>query len=158
MKALILIDIQNGLTQRKLYEKERFIQTVNDAIQQCRDQEDMIIFVQHENKQLIKGSEAWALDDQLERLDSDPVFSKVKGNAFSNADLVQFLERNKVYQVVIGGLVSHGCVKHTCMGGVKQGYDVHLLRYGHSCWNQDAADKISTTHHILQQLGVELIH
>ena len=51
MKALLIIDIQNGLTKRKLYNFPLFVQTINHSINTFRETKDLIIFVQHNNKQ-----------------------------------------------------------------------------------------------------------
>ena len=36
------------------------------------------------------------------------------------------------------GLVSNGCVKATCLGGIKNGYKVILVKDGHSNFNKNA--------------------
>jgi len=51
MKALLIIDIQNGLTKRKLHNFPLFVQAINHSINTFRVAKDLIIFVQHNNKQ-----------------------------------------------------------------------------------------------------------
>ena len=157
MKALLLIDIQKGLTDRALYKKETFIETVNMAIARVREKDDLIIFVQHENKQLTAETESWEIDDNLNREDADAIFSKQKGDAFSNKDLVAYLKKNEVTDIIVGGLVTHGCIKHTCLGGIKAGFDISLLQEGHSNWARDAKDKIGATEAALKETGVRII-
>ncbi len=157
MKALLLIDIQKGLTVRSLYHKDKFIQTVNKTILEFRKNNNLIVFVQHENKQLTVGTESWEIDNNLLQESTDAVFSKSKGDAFSNKDLVDFLMENKITDITVGGLVSHGCVKHTCLGGLKSGFNVSLLQDGHSNWAKDAKEKIEATEIILKKVGIKII-
>ena len=157
MRALLLIDIQKGLTARSLYEKENFINTVNDAIQIYRSTNDLIVFVQHENKQLVYGTKDWKIDNRIMINTKDKVFAKTKGDAFSNEDLVSFLKEQNVVEVLIGGLVTHGCIRHTCLGGIKADFSISLLKGGHSNWEKDAMDKIIKTEKSLTESDIEVI-
>ena len=56
----------------------------------------------------------------------------------------------------IGGLVSHGCVKATCLGGLYEGFEISLLKNGHTNWNKNAESKITETENELIKKGVLL--
>jgi len=157
MKALLIIDIQKGLTKRDLYKKAEFISAVNSAISKAREKGYIVVFVQHENNQLIAGTEDWEIDSRLLKQDTDDIFPKNKGDAFSNPDLVEYLSNNSIDAVAVAGLVTHGCVNHTCLGGIKKGYAVSLIKEGHTCWNKDANDKILSTETSLSESGIKII-
>lgn len=157
MKTLLLVDIQKGLTIRSLYEKEMFIATINKAIPIFRENSDLVIFVQHENKQLIPKTENWEIDDNLNMQSSDVTFSKQKGDAFSNKDLVDYLNAKEISDITVGGLVTHGCIRHTCLGGFKLGFNVSLLESGHSNWAEDAKEKIEKTEITLKEAGIKIV-
>lgn len=155
MKALILIDIQNGLTKKKtLYNESIFIDTVNSAIKTYRDLDFKIIFVQHNNNQLIKGSLDWEIDKRIDKQENDCVVQKKHGNAFQETDLKATLVNFGIDSITIGGLVSHGCVKATCIGGIPEGFEICLLKNGHTNWNKDAQIKIITTENELSKHGI----
>ena len=156
MKALLLIDIQKGLTKRDLFEKERFIRTVNQAIEKYRRNGDRIIFFQHENKQLVKGRTDWEIDERISVQKTDWVFSKTQADAFSNPELTDSLKEKGITDVLVGGLVSHGCVSYTCKGGLAKDFCVSLLKGGHTCWNADAEKKVEETENKLTALGVDI--
>ena len=146
MRALILIDIQNGLTKKKtLYNESVFFDTVNSTIKAYRDSDFKIIFVQHNNNQLKNGSSDWDIDSRIDKQENDYVIQKKHGNAFQNTDLKITLEDLEIKLVTVGGLVSHGCVKATCLGGLSEGFEVSLLKNGHTNWNKDADNKILAT-------------
>ena len=157
MKALLLIDIQSGLTERNLYQKDAFFTRINQAITAFRNAGDMIIFVRHENAHLVKDSNAWQIDARINVDNQDFYFGKTHANAFSNKEIIRLLKNHDISEVVIGGLVSHGCVAYTCIGGVDIGLNVRLLKGGHTCWNKDAEAKILQTETKLSELGVKII-
>lgn len=155
MKALILIDIQNGLTKKKsLYNERLFFDTINSAIKAFRNSDAKIIFVQHNNNQLKNGTFDWEIDQRINKHDNDIVIQKKHANSFQKTDLKQILLDFKINSVTIGGLVSHGCIKATCLGGLAEGFEASLLKYGHTNWNKDAHIKIMTTESDLSKNGI----
>ncbi|TXT58319.1 MAG: hypothetical protein BAJALOKI3v1_1360001 [Promethearchaeota archaeon] len=155
MKALILIDIQNGLIIKKTLHNERFFfNAINNAIKKYRESNSKVIFVQHNNKQLKYNSFDWEIDERIDKQETDIVVQKKHGNAFQKTDLKQILLENKIKTIMIGGLVSHGCVKATCLGGLSEGFEISLLKNGHTNWNKDAEIKIIETENELINQGV----
>lgn len=157
MRALVLIDIQNGLTKKKTLHNEKvFIESINSAVEAYRDSDSKIIFVQHNNNQLKKGTSDWEIDNRIEKQANDFVIQKNHGNAFQNTDLKSILVEWGVNSITVGGLVSHGCVKATCLGGLAAGFEISLLKNGHTNWNKDAVVKIQETEEELIKNGVAL--
>lgn len=155
MRALILIDIQNGLTKKKILHNEIvFLDSINFAIKAYRDSKSKIIFVQHNNKQLKNGSSDWEIDSRIDKQDNDYVIQKEHGNAFQDTDLKTTLTDFEINSITVGGLVSHGCVKATCLGGLSEGFEISLLKNGHTNWNKDAETKILETERELIKNGV----
>lgn len=67
---------------------------------------------------------------------------KRRGDAFEGTDLTRVLAERKVGEILVCGLVTHGCVRATCLVGASIGLSVGLLRGGHSNWARDAAARI----------------
>lgn len=158
MKTLILIDIQNGLTKAKrLFQEDLFIETINYAIEEYRKSGLKVIFVQHNNNQLQRGTSAWEIDQRVDKRENDLIIQKTHGNAFQDTDLIKVLTEFGTKQITVGGLVSHGCVKATCLGALAEGFETSLLKNGHTNWNKDAKEKIEQTENELQGAGVKII-
>ena len=58
--------------------------------------------------------------------------------------------------MVITGLVTHGCVKATCIGAKRQGYEVVLVKDGHSSFSKQAAKLRAEWNEKLSEGTVEL--
>ncbi len=156
MQALLVVDVQRGLVEKDLYGKNSFLEVIRKAIAEFRRASRPVVFVQHCNDRLAEGSEAWELWSGLEATDSDPRVRKRHGNAFEQTELRSILAGMGIGEIVVCGLVSHGCVRATCLGGVEAGFRVRLLAGGHSCWNRDAGEKIRRMEEELRGKGVEV--
>ena len=157
MNALLVVDIQNELVGRNLYEKEKFLRSVKEAISKSRYRKDLIIYIQHNNEFLKEGTFEWEIYGELDRYDSDPVLQKSTGNSFTNKSLGMLLKEKSISKISVCGLVTNGCVRATCLGALANGYDVTLIRSAHTCWGTDAKEKIENTESELFEKGVKLI-
>ncbi len=81
------------------------------------------------------------------------MIQKTHGNAFLNSDLKQILVEHGIKSITVGGLVTHGCVKATCLGGLLAGFEVNLLKNSHTYWNKDAESIIMETENELTRKG-----
>jgi len=157
MKALLIIDIQNGLTKRKLHNFSLFVQAINHSINTFREAKDMIIFIQHNNKQLKYSTDDWKIDERIDKRNNDLTIQKFHGNAFLETDLESILRGKNIIEIVVCGLVSHGCVKATCLGGLKLGFKTAILKNGHTSWDKNAEMMINLVENELVEKGVEII-
>ena len=78
-------------------------------------------------------------------------------NAFDGTSLKKELDTLKIQQLVITGLVTHGCVRATCMGAHALGYRVILVQDGHSNYHRKAKQVIEEWKKKLSQETVVLI-
>ncbi len=157
MKALLVIDVQKGLMCKKIYNKQLFISAINKAISSYELKGDCIVKIQHNNKMLIENTKDWELDENIIYKGNHKIVQKVHGDAFEGTDLKEYLEQKNIKEILVCGLVSHGCVKATCIGGLEKGFRVNVLRNGHSCWSSDAKEKIKDTERELELLGINTI-
>lgn len=131
-KALLVVDMQNVCVGEKhsdyfKYNNHSLIEKVNNAIES--NQDSIVIYIKNVMKrnllnkfapfQAYEGTEEVELVKNL-NIVSDNVFTKCRGNAFSNAELVSFLKEQGVECVEVVGV--DGGV--TALGAVKEGYKV----------------------------------
>ena len=155
--ALLVIDVQRGLFRKSLYKAEELLRNINTLIDRARSSGGPVFFIQHSgDKILVKGSPDWQLHPELHRLDTDPVVHKQHGNAFEDTALDAALRSGNVTNVIVAGLVTHGCVKATCIGALELGYRVTLVKDGHSSFSKQAAKLIDQWNQKLNAMGAEL--
>lgn len=157
MNALLVIDVQESLTAKKLYNKDTFVASINSAIKHHTDNNDIVVYVQHNNNFLVNGSPEWELSKEITFIENSLCIQKFHGNAFKDTALDALLKEQNIRSVTVCGLVSHGCVRASCEGALEKGYKVYLLKNGHTCWGADAKNKIEKAEHDLEVKGIDII-
>jgi nicotinamidase-related amidase len=155
-RALLVVDAQTGLVAKDLHRKEAFLAAIADAIAAFRTSQDIVVFIRHEGAGLRRGTPEWEIFSGLDRRTEDPVVDKKHGNAFLRTGLSSILEEKGIRDVLACGLVSHGCVRATCLGGSALGLRTRLLKDGHSNWAKDAEKRIDAVERELASAGIEV--
>ena len=145
-KALLVIDIQKDFTAPTAqppfpYEKAgELITTLNELTAISRQRNIMVIYLRQEFSDLfgkifsrifcrgkgIKGNPGTGFDDRL-LIVSDHIFTKPRGDAFSNPEFESFLIQNQINELYLTGIDAEFCVYHTAKGAINRGYLVNVL-------------------------------
>jgi nicotinamidase-related amidase len=143
--ALLIIDVQQGLFEKHvpIYKAEELLKNINFLVGRAHECGVPVFFIQHsDSKTLVKGSRGWQLHPQLHHQRIDYLIHKQQGNAFEDTQLDTILKSNHISRLVVAGLVTHGCVKATCLGARLLGYEVILVNDAHSNFSNDAPQLI----------------
>lgn len=157
--ALLIIDVQKALFSRptQIYKADELIRNINSLVERFHLSNALVVYIQHSNnRMLIKGSDGWQFHPDLCIKKIDPIIHKIHGNAFKETNLKQALESRGIEEIVITGLVTHGCVKATSIGGKNLGYRVILVKDGHSNYSKEAPKIIKKWNLKLGEEQVEL--
>jgi isochorismate hydrolase len=122
--ALLVIDVQKELFEKStpIYRAQQLLENINTLIDKARQEDVLVVFIQHSsNKILKKGSAGWQFRPEIQPLAEEVIIHKLHGNAFEETNLREELEKRNVSVVVVTGLVTHGCVKATCLGAMEEG-------------------------------------
>jgi nicotinamidase-related amidase len=155
--ALLVIDVQQALFAKStpVFQADSLLATINHMAQRARAEGALVVYVQHGDKRaLAPDTEGWRLHPSLQVETGDLYVGKQHPNAFEQTSLDDTLRARDVGHVVVCGLVTHGCVRATCLGGRKAGYRVTLVADGHSSYNKDAATLIAEWNRTLADAGV----
>jgi nicotinamidase/pyrazinamidase len=57
---------------------------------------------------------------------NDKIYTKMKGDAFTNGELMDHLKMNNVTDILITGLMAEACVYKTAIGGVERGFNISI--------------------------------
>jgi len=82
------------------------------------------------------------------------LIKKQKSCGFDDNNLKEQLISLDITDVVICGLVSHTCVKRTCIGAADHGFEVTLASDGHSNWRSNASKVIDQVNLEMNSIGI----
>jgi nicotinamidase-related amidase len=158
--ALLIIDMQKELFEKSIpiYNAEELLENTCVLIDQAHRMNIPVFFIQHSSdKILLHGTNGWQFHPKLHPLETDHVVEKHHGNAFEETSLKGELDALDARKLVITGLVTHGCVKATCLGAQELGYEVILVKDGHSNYHKKAKDIIDEWNQKLSQGNIKLM-
>ena len=135
-KVLLVVDMQNEFVGEKRtrfhkYDVVQLIPAVNERISQY-DSKDVIYIVQLMKQNLINKLAPFKVFEGTENAQiakgvnvvSDQVFTKYKGDAFTNEALDRKLKEMGAREVEIIGIDGGGCTALTAFGAIAHGYKV----------------------------------
>lgn len=160
MTALLVIDVQQGLFHKStpIYRADPLLNTITTLIERAHAAGTLVAYIQHASDKVLPfGSADWQLHPQLQPGEGDLIVHKQQGNAFENTSLHAELTGHGVGRVIVTGLVTHGCVKATCLGALALGYAVVLAADGHSSYSKDAARLSEEWNHKLGAAGAQVM-
>jgi nicotinamidase-related amidase len=135
--ALVVIDVQNGVVADAVA-RDTVISNINTLLNKARAEGVPVVWVQHNDDELAKGSPEWEYVPELTRDDSEPLVHKTYGDSFEDTDLEQVLARAGVGRLVVTGAQTDACIRSTIHGGLVRGYDVTLVEDAHTTEDQTA--------------------
>lgn len=129
--ALLVIDVQKGVVG-KAFERDRVVANIRTLVDKARDEDVPVLWVQHSDDGMPRGSEGWEYVPELERLDTEPLVHKTYGDAFEDTDLEQLLAQHRVGRLVVTGAQTEECIRSTLHGALVRGYDATLVSDAHT--------------------------
>jgi nicotinamidase-related amidase len=129
--ALLVIDVQNGVVGNA-FERDRVIANIGTLVGRARDRGVPVIWVQHSDEHLPRGSQAWQYVPELAPGEREPVVHKTYGDSFEDTDLEQQLAERGVGHLVVTGAQTEACVRATLHGALVRGYDATLVSDAHT--------------------------
>src|SRR5262245_53944424 len=100
--ALLVIDVQNGVVTGS-HNRDDVIANINTLIGKARAEDVPVIWVQHSDEDLEKGSEGWQYVPELVREESEPLIHKLYGDSFEDTELEAVLADRGVGRLVVTG-------------------------------------------------------
>jgi nicotinamidase-related amidase len=129
--ALLVIDVQKGVVG-SAYERDRVVSNIQTLVDKARAEDVAVLWVQHSDDGLPRGSEGWEYVPELLRLDTEPLVHKTYGDSFEATDLEERLAERDVGRVVVTGAQTEACIRSTLHGALVRGYDATLVSDAHT--------------------------
>jgi nicotinamidase-related amidase len=135
--ALLVIDVQNGVVEGA-HERDTVVGNVGNLVQKARQERVPVVWVQHSDEQLAKGSDDWQIVPELNPGDAEPLVEKNYGDSFEHTDLETVLAGLRVGRLVVVGAQTDACIRSTLHGAFARGYDATLVSDAHTTEDQSA--------------------
>lgn len=129
--ALLVIDVQRGVVEGA-HERDLVVANIADLVERARRQEVPVIWVQHSDEGMARGSEEWRIVPELAPREAEPHVEKSYGDAFEDTTLEGVLADLGVGRLLVVGAQTDECVRSTLHGAFVRGYDVTLVSDAHT--------------------------
>lgn len=136
--ALIIIDVQSGIftiPNSPVYKGDELLENISYLINKARQKRLPIIYVQHQHNKggiLEYGSDAWEIHHQIKPAKDDIIIHKTTPDSFHETTLKDELDKREINKLILVGFQTEYCVDTTCRRAFSLGYDVILVKDGHS--------------------------
>lgn len=129
--ALVVIDVQVGVMAH-VWDANRVTDNVALAVARARAQGVSVVWVQHADEELLKGSADWELVPELTPAEGEPRVYKQFNSSFEQTDLEPVLAGLGISHLVLTGAATNWCIRATAYGALERGYDLTLVSDGHT--------------------------
>ena len=133
--ALLVIDVQNGVVAGA-HERDAVVANVGALVEKARREQVPVVWVQHSDEQLVRGSDAWRIVPELTPGDAEPLVEKNYGDSFEDTSLETVLSGLGVGRLVVVGAQTDACIRSTLHGAFTRGYDATLVSDAHTTEDQ----------------------
>ena len=135
--ALLVIDVQNGVVAGA-HQRDTVVANVGSLVEKARLADVPVVWVQHSDDGLARGSDAWRIVPELTPDATEPLVEKNYGDAFEATSLETVLSSLGVGRLVVVGAQTDACIRSTLHGAFVRGYDATLVSDAHTTEDQTA--------------------
>ena len=118
--ALVVIDVQNGVVEAA-HERDAVVANIASLVDKARREQVPVVWVQHADEQLARGSDDWRIVPELAPGDAEPLVEKNYGDAFEGTTLETVLSGLGVGRLVVAGAQTDACIRSTLHGAFVRG-------------------------------------
>jgi nicotinamidase-related amidase len=129
--ALLIVDVQKGVVEGAS-ERDAVVANVGSLVEKARQAQVPVVWVQHSDENLARGSDAWQIVPELTPDDTEPLVEKSYGDSFEETTLETVLSGLGVGRLVVAGAQTDECIRSTLHGAFVRGYDATLVSDAHT--------------------------
>lgn len=144
---LLVIDIQKGITDDRLYDFESFIENTVRIIDTARQNHKEVIYFQHDDGPgtgFSVGDDEFEIAAQVAPMAGEKRYIKDRNSCFGNREFASYLEEKKEDTLMIIGLQTNFCIDATVKSAFEKGYKVIVPKGANSTFDNDYMDKETT--------------
>src|SRR5690606_38958810 len=144
--GLVVIDVQSGVVA-EAHDRDAVVARIASLVERARLGGVPVLWVQHADEELVRGSEAWQIVPELRPAAGEPIVHKGYGDSFEATELEERLSERGVGHLVGTRAQPDACIRSTLHGALVRGYDVTLVADAHttedlSRWGAPPPDQV----------------
>jgi nicotinamidase-related amidase len=139
--VLVVVDVQAGV-MHEAWDARRVVGNVARAVERAREQGVPVIWVQHADDELVRGSPEWRWVPELAPAAGEPLVHKQYNSAFEATALEEELARLGATHIALAGAATNWCIRATAYGALDRGYDLTLIKDAHTTGTMDLGDGV----------------
>ena len=136
--ALLVIDVQNGVVETA-FKRDEIVANIATMVTKARAAGIPVVWVQHSDEGLVRGSEAWGIVPELVPAEGEAIIHKNYRSSFESTDLEDVLTELAAGHLFVTGAQTNFCVRNTVHAAFERGYDVTVIGDAHTTsdesWN-----------------------
>jgi nicotinamidase-related amidase len=129
--ALLVVDVQNGVVAAA-HERDSVVENIGDLVDKARREGIPVVWVQHSDEELVKGTDDWRIVPELTPQRAEAVVEKNYGDSFEATTLESVLSGTGVGRLIVVGAETDACIRSTLHGALVRGYDATLVSDAHT--------------------------
>jgi nicotinamidase-related amidase len=129
--ALLVVDVQNGAVA-DAHDRDAVVANIASLVDKARREQVPVVWVQHFDENLVRGSETWRIVSELSPDGAEPLVEKSYGDSFEDTNLETVLSGLGVGRLVVVGAQTDECIRCTLHGAFARGYDATLVSDAHT--------------------------
>jgi nicotinamidase-related amidase len=129
--ALLVIDVQNGVVAGG-HQRDEVVANVGSLVEKARNEQVPVVWVQHSDEGLERGSDDWLIVPELDPNDAEPLVEKHYADSFEETTLENVLSGLGIGRLFVVGAQTDECVRSTLHGALVRGYDATLVSDAHT--------------------------
>ncbi len=141
---LLVIDVQKGITDDRLYNFKEFEKNIITLIDMARENAIEVIYVQHDDGPgtgFSVGDEEYEIYDKIKPLEQEKIYRKTVNSCFGNSDLKDYLKQSGEDILIIIGLQTDFCIDASVKSAFENGYKVIVPQGANSTFDNEYMDK-----------------
>jgi nicotinamidase-related amidase len=135
--ALLVVDAQTEVVAAA-YDRDAVMANIRVLVDEARRADVPVVWVQHSDEGLARGSAGWRIAAELVPGDDEPLVEKSYGDAFEATTLEDVLVGLGVGRLVVAGAETDACIRSTLHGAFTRGYDAVLVSDAHTTGDKSA--------------------
>src|SRR5207237_538774 len=120
------------------HQRDAVVANVGSLVEKARRERVPVVWVQHSDEQLARGSDEWRIVPELTPSGAEPLVEKNYGDSFEDTTLETVLSGLGVGRLVVVGAQTDACIRSTLHGALVRGYDATLVSDAHTTEDQTA--------------------